>query len=59
MSNFFVVPYVIPNLFKNETAEKEIKLWFTPNEIVEEIYPTKEDMLTDSSGEKVRIVKWA
>jgi nucleoside-diphosphate kinase len=25
-----------------EDAEKEIKLWFQPNELVEEIYPTKE-----------------
>ena len=24
-----------------ETAEKEIKLWFRPDEIVEEVYPTK------------------
>ena len=26
-----------------ENAEKEIKLWFNPDEIVEEIYPTKEE----------------
>lgn len=25
----------------NENAEKEIKLWFSPDEIVEEIYPSK------------------
>jgi len=25
-----------------ETAEKEIKLWFEPDDIVEDIYPTKE-----------------
>jgi nucleoside-diphosphate kinase len=25
-----------------ETAEKEIKLWFEPDEIVEEVYPAKE-----------------
>jgi len=25
-----------------ETAEKEIKLWFEPDEIVEEVYPSKE-----------------
>ncbi len=24
-----------------QSAEKEIKLWFSPNEIIEEIYPTK------------------
>ncbi len=31
----------------NEDAEKEIKLWFSPAELVEDIYPTKEIMLTN------------
>lgn len=26
-----------------ENAEKEIKLWFTPDEVVEQIYPTKKE----------------
>jgi nucleoside-diphosphate kinase len=37
-----------------EDAEKEIKLWFRPDEIVEDIYPTKEIVL-----EKVKMVVWA
>ena len=30
----------------NEDAEKEIKLWFQPSELVEDIYPTKEITIT-------------
>jgi nucleoside-diphosphate kinase len=30
-----------------EDAEKEIKLWFKPDEIVVDIYPTKEVVLND------------
>ena len=26
-----------------ENAEKEIKLWFKPSELTEEIYPTKKE----------------
>lgn len=37
-----------------EEAEKEIKLWFKPHEIVEEIYPVSEIV-----QEKVRIKEWA
>ncbi len=37
-----------------EDAEKEIKLWFRPDEIVEDIYPTKEIVL-----EKVKMIVWA
>lgn len=37
-----------------EDAEKEIKLWFQPEEIVEDIYPTKEVVLTN-----VKTLVWA
>jgi len=37
-----------------EEAEREIKLWFTPSEIVSDIYPTKEVVL-----EKVVAKDWA
>jgi len=37
-----------------EDAEKEIKLWFKPDEIVDEIFPTKEIVLKDH---KIRV--WA
>ena len=37
-----------------EDAEKEIKLWFQPHEIVEEIYPTKEVIESN-----VMVSKWA
>ena len=35
-----------------EEAEREIKLWFTPEEIVDEIYPTKE------TEEKIKLRIW-
>ncbi len=38
----------------SEDAEKEIKLWFRPDEIVEDIYPTKEVVF-----EKVQVRVWA
>jgi nucleoside-diphosphate kinase len=31
----------------NEDAEKEIKLWFQPSELVEDIYPTKEIVISN------------
>lgn len=31
----------------NEDAEKEIKLWFQPNELVDDIYPTKEIIVSN------------
>ncbi len=37
-----------------EDAEKEIKLWFKPEEIVEDIYPTKEVVLNN-----VKTLVWA
>ncbi|MFW5771266.1 MAG: nucleoside-diphosphate kinase [Spirochaetota bacterium] len=37
----------------SEDAEKEIKLWFRPDEIVEEIYPSKEVLLSE-----VRMREW-
>jgi len=37
----------------SEDAEKEIKLWFGPDEIVEEIYPSREVMRTE-----VRMREW-
>ena len=37
-----------------EEAEKEIKLWFKPHEIVEEIYPVNEIVL-----DKIRVKEWA
>ncbi|MBT3398046.1 nucleoside-diphosphate kinase [archaeon] len=36
-----------------ESAEKEIKLWFAPEEIVEDIYPIKEEK------EECEVKKWA
>lgn len=30
-----------------ESAEKEIKLWFSPDEIVETVYPTKKEKVTE------------
>ena len=35
-------------------AEREIKLWFQPSEIVNEIYPTKEVVI-----EKLKVKQWA
>lgn len=35
-----------------ENAEKEIKLWFKPSEVVEEIYPVKKEM------KEVEVVEW-
>lgn len=35
-------------------AEREIKLWFQPSEIVNEIYPTKEVVI-----EKLKVKEWA
>ncbi len=37
-----------------EEAEKEIKLWFKPHEIVEEIYPVSEITL-----DRIRVKEWA
>lgn len=37
-----------------EDAEKEIKLWFKPDELVEDIYPTKEIIV-----ENYRMLVWA
>jgi len=36
-----------------ESAEKEIKLWFEPEELVERIYPVKEVV------EKQKVLKWS
>jgi len=36
-----------------QSAEREIKIWFSPNEITEEIYPTV------SETEKVKVKNWA
>ncbi|MBN1524976.1 MAG: nucleoside-diphosphate kinase [Spirochaetales bacterium] len=37
-----------------ESAEKEIKLWFAPDDIIEEVYPT---VIKDMSGVQARV--WA
>ncbi|MFH1540290.1 MAG: nucleoside-diphosphate kinase [Elusimicrobiota bacterium] len=37
-----------------EEAEREIKLWFQPSEIVYDIYPTKEITI-----EKIKVKRWA
>ena len=37
-----------------EDAEKEIKLWFQPHEIVDEIYPVTENVVKD-----VKVKVWA
>ena len=38
----------------DDEAEREIKLWFQPSEIVGEIYPTKEVVI-----EKLKVKEWA
>lgn len=38
-----------------EAAEKEIKLWFSPDELTDNIYPTKEISCKDCSR---RIIEW-
>ena len=42
-----------------EAAEREIKLWFAPNEIVETIYPTKNETFKNSGEQEIKIYKWA
>ena len=42
-----------------QSAEQEIKLWFNPGEIVEEIYPVKEKIIKDDDGIEIRILVWA
>ncbi len=42
-----------------ENAEKEIKLWFAPDEITEDVYPMKEIECSSSDGEKINIKVWA
>ena len=41
-----------------EDAEKEIKLWFAPDEITEDVYAVKEIEYADNSGEKIKIKVW-
>ena len=38
----------------DDEAEREIKLWFQPSEIIHEIYPTKEVVI-----EKLKVKEWA
>ncbi|MDD5688112.1 MAG: nucleoside-diphosphate kinase [Elusimicrobia bacterium] len=38
----------------DDEAEREIKLWFSPSEVVNEIYPTKEVV-----KEKIKVKEWA